>query len=196
MCPLTPHSQLVTRLWAGRCPERLGEKDGWPNQTSSQGSRLDWRGRGSWQPPGSVSGKPKVTHKPKQVAATQTQPRVENSPLWEKQAPGKEGHGLPTVPVFGAYILPEAGGLAFVAAAWPQWKEVRVPTKLQAGPGLLEGGRFAHCVSEQEQEIARLHSSLHKQPARRAPKYSSTEGMRARGHQHPVYGDLDTGLSS
>lgn len=72
-----------------------------------------------------------MAHKPKQVAATQTQPRVENSLLWEKQAPREEGHSLPTVPVFGACVLPEAARLAVICScSLASVEGGRAPTKL------------------------------------------------------------------
>lgn len=58
-----------------------------------------------------ISGKPKMTHRPKHMATRQTQTRVKKNSLpQEKQAPRKEGHSPPTstarAPVFRACVLP------------------------------------------------------------------------------------------
>lgn len=58
-----------------------------------------------------ISGKPKMTHRPKHAATRQTQAGVKKNGLpQEKQAPRKEGHSLPTAtaeaPVFRACVLP------------------------------------------------------------------------------------------
>lgn len=52
-----------------------------------------------------ISGKPKVTHRPKHVATRQTQTGVKKNSLpQEKQAPRKEGHSLPTSTARGACL--------------------------------------------------------------------------------------------